>query len=190
MDPGQRRALPNLSGRNQFCPLPNASESNADRGRVLGGSGIERRATSRTELLCPTIPTIRDLDVALRLSANNERFDGGQHDNAEGGSGHHLAVSAMADHYPGGVNLRGERNFAAMTGAIDPQRKPHDSIRFRNSAGAAERPQLVPSASQRPSQLLAAARLFCFSPPRRCSRFHRADFAISCEIDEVSATSL
>jgi hypothetical protein len=124
MDPGQRRALPDLSGRNQFRPLPNASESNADRARVLGGSGIERRAASRAEFLCPTIPTIRDLDVALRLSVNDERFDGGQHDNAEGRSGHHLTVSAMADHYAGGVNLRSERNFTAMTGAIDPHRKP------------------------------------------------------------------
>jgi hypothetical protein len=124
MDPGQRRALPNLSGRNQFRPLPNASESNADRARVLRGSGIERRAASRAEFLCPTIPTIRDLDVALRLSVNDERFNGGQHDHAEGRSGHHLAVSAMADHYPGGVNFRTKRNFTAMTGAIDPHRKP------------------------------------------------------------------
>ena len=118
-EPRDGRMLPNLNRWLELRPLPDAPETNDNRGGVLWLRCKERRPAFRAKDLCASIAARSNFDVGFRLTTERESLYGCRDDYSERRTREHLAVRAVAHHYASGIDFSSEGNKTAVTSAVD-----------------------------------------------------------------------
>jgi len=117
--PSHGRALPELNRWRELSPLLDAPEANDDRGGVLWRHCKERGRALGAEDLCTPVAAFCNLDIGLRLTTEHESLYRRRHGYSERRTREHLAVGAVANHHPRGIDFSSKGNQAAVAGAVD-----------------------------------------------------------------------